>query len=272
MLTRETLRRLLRQPAGAHADIPQIFLLPEGEGPFPAVLYCHAHGGNYPLGKSELTEGSGWTDGTPYAPDLLAAGFAVLCLDMACFEDRQNEGPESAASKAALWRGQTLFGAMLRDLQSGLDQLCADPRIDSARIYTLGGSMGGAHALWLAALDERVAGAAHLFFFSDIGPLIDADMHDPHGHYLTVPGLLEHGDVGDVAALIAPRPQFVGTGGEDRFTPDFARLPATERLTQAYADGALQVKHIPDTGHKETPDMRRAVMDFLTRAARKETT
>ena len=38
--------------------VPGVFLQPlQAKVPFPAVLYNHAHGGDYTLGKTELLEG-----------------------------------------------------------------------------------------------------------------------------------------------------------------------------------------------------------------------
>ena len=52
------------------------------------------------------------------------------------FGSRQLDGTESALAKAALWRGQTLSGAMLGDLTAALDALTAHPAVDPARIGT----------------------------------------------------------------------------------------------------------------------------------------
>lgn len=256
---------------GAHGRIPGTFLRPDGPGPHPAVLYCHAHGNRHDIGRSELTQGRPALKPGPYGPLLAARGFAVLCVDMPGFGDRQAEGTESALAKAALWRGTTLFGAMLADLSAALDWLCGRDDIDAARIASLGISMGATHAYWLAALDRRIAAAAHLCAFSDIAPLIETGAHDLHGIYMTVPGLLAGGDMGDVAALVAPRPQLVGAGGTDPLTPPAALAPALTRLRAAYeAKGAarsLQIIISPDTGHMETDTMRAAVLAFLDRVA-----
>ncbi|MDA0187460.1 MAG: hypothetical protein O3C59_08295, partial [Proteobacteria bacterium] len=102
---------------------------------------------------------------------------------------------------------------------------------------------------------------------ADIAPLIATGAHDLHGPYMTVPGLLAAGDMGDVAALVAPRPQFVGLGADDPLTPAPARDPALARLSMAYraAPMALEVHLSQDSGHVETPAMRAAVLDFLQR-------
>jgi hypothetical protein len=156
---------------------------------------------------------------------LAQAGFVVLCLDMPGHGARQGEGSESALAKAALWRGGTLMGRMLGDLMAGLDALGADPGRGRHAIAAMGLSMGATHAYWLAALDERVAAVVHLCAFADMAPLIASGGHDLHGIYMSVPGLLPNGDMGDVAALIAPRPQFIAWGGRDPLTPEAAMIP-----------------------------------------------
>ena len=253
--------------AGGRA-LPGTLLLPHGhDGPMPAILYCHAHGNRYDIGAAELLKGRPALRDPPYGPVLAQHGYAVLCIDMAGFGARRAEGTESALAKAALWRGETLFGRMLADLSAAFEALSGLDEVDGTRIATLGISMGATHAYWLAALDERIAACAHLCAFADIGPLIKAGAHDLHGVYMTVPGLLDHGDMADVAALVAPRPQLVASGLKDPLTPPAALTPALSRLRQAYGDKgvseALTVLTSAETGHEETPAMRTAVLGFL---------
>ncbi|WP_425098336.1 alpha/beta hydrolase family protein [Tropicibacter sp. S64] len=247
---------------------PATLLRPGGDNfslklsPPASVLYCHAHGGAHALGRRELCEGARWLTG-PYAPDLMARGVTVLCLDMPGFGERMGMGSESALAKAALWRGQPLFGRMLEDLQAAVTWLTAQ---STAPIATLGMSMGAAHAFWLAALDTRISACAHIAMLANMAPLIASGTHDRHGHFLTVPGLLKHADMGDVAALIAPRPQCVALGDGDHLTPPEARDPALARLRAAYAPGTpLDVRVFPADTHIETPAMRAHVLSFLDR-------
>lgn len=292
-LTRSDLARLLAIPddappvtvkAGAFEDrdgyrietkhldrgtgtIPATCLRPVGRGPHPAILYCHAHGNAWEIGRSELLLGRPALADGAYGPHFARNGFVVLCLDMPGNGERQAEGPETALSKAALWSGRTLMGEMLLDLQAGLGALAADDGVDAARLGALGFSMGATHAYWLAALDQRVSAVAHLCAFSDMKHLIALGAHDLHGPYMTVPGLLRAGDMGDVASLIAPRPQLVCAGTEDPLTPPEALDPALETLRNAYANAgasdALTVVRADGEGHRETPEMRRAVVDFF---------
>ena len=106
--------------------------------------------------------------------------------------------------------GRSLAGQMLGELASALDWLAAGPGTDPARIGVFGLSMGATLGYWLGAVEPRVAAVAHLCCFADFGPLVASGAHDLHGIYLTVPGLLAMASNGEIAGLIAPRPQFVG--------------------------------------------------------------
>ncbi|MDF0597274.1 alpha/beta hydrolase family protein [Psychromarinibacter halotolerans] len=257
---------VLRGPRG---PMPATLIRPETAGPLPAVLYCHAHGGDYRLGRREMLEGSRFLHTPGYGIALANAGFAALCVDMTGFGDRRDEGDENDMAKALFWRGESLFGHMLNDLGAAFGYLAERPDVDAARIFTLGLSMGAAHAYWLAALEPRVAGCAHLCMLADIGPMIDAGAHARHGFYLSVPGLLPLAETGDIAGLIAPRPQFACHGGTDHLTPPAARDTALARLRAAYAghDDRLTCAIDPAAGHGETAPMRVAVLDFLAQAA-----
>lgn len=244
--------------------IPGTLIRPEGDGPFPAVLYCHAHGGRHERGRSELMAGAKSLY-SPWGPQLAALGFVALSIDMPSFGERQGEGPEGALAKAHHWRGDTLYGAMLRELSGALGALAARPEVDASRLVALGLSMGASHAFWLGALDRRVSGVVQLCVMADMGPLIDSGAHDLHAPYLTVPGLLAVAEIGDVAGLVAPRPQFIAHGADDPLTPQGAREGALARVRAAYGgEGAELTSHLePNSGHVETEGMRRAALNFL---------
>ena len=245
-------------------EVPGTLLLPaDARGPVPAVLYCHAHGNAYAIGRRELIDGRGSLQGA-YAPDLLARGFAVLCLDMPCFGDRAQE-TESALAKACLWHGTTLFGHMLHELACGLSFLAEHPAVDAARLGALGFSMGSTHAFWLAALDTRVRAAVALCSFADLETLVESGAHDGHGPYMTVPGLLARFDTGSLAGLAAPRALFIGAGLKDWSTPAPALARARQRLEAAYAAAAdaLHVHTEPESGQEETAAMRLAALAFI---------
>ncbi len=269
METRGGLTRTRVRFATRHGEgVTGLLLEPEGGDPAPAILYVHAHGGRYEIGAAEVVDGRPALDGA-MGPVLARAGFRVLAIDLPCFGARASVS-ESAAAKAAVWWGGSLAGQMLGELASALDWLAADPRTDPARIGVFGLSMGATLGYWLAAVEPRVAAVAHLCCFADFAPLVASGAHDRHGIYLTVPGLLGIASNGAIAGLVAPRPQFVGLGDADPLTPPAATEPALATLRAAYAaagaEAALRVHCEPESGHQETPAMRRAVLAFLTEA------
>jgi dienelactone hydrolase len=240
-----------------------LLLEPGGESPAPAILYIHAHGGRYDIGAREALDGREALAG-PIGPELAGAGFRVLAIVLPCFGGREGVG-EMPAAKAAIWRGGSRAGQMLGELSSALDWLAADPGTDPRLIGVFGLSIGATLGYWLSAVEPRVAAVAHLCCFADFAPLIAAGAHDLHGWYLTVPGLVAAVSNGEIAGMIAPRPQFVGLGEADPLTPPAAVRPALASLRAAYAgaEAALRVRVEPGVGHRETAEMRLAVMEFL---------
>ncbi|MEM8554532.1 MAG: alpha/beta fold hydrolase [Pseudomonadota bacterium] len=248
---------------GASQRLPAILLRPlEDKGQAP-VLYAHAHGNRYDIGKSEVIDGRPALLDPPLGVALAQAGHPVLCVDMPGFGARQNEGTESALAKASFWEGRTLLGDMLADQSrafAALQNLYPD-----RPIATIGISMGATLAYWFTALEPRVAACAHMCAFANMAPLIADGAHDLHGPYMTVPGLLSYGDMGDVAALIAPRPQLICAGRADPLTPASALDPPLSQVQMAYRHACRRLQFVldPDAGHKETPKMRAAIVQLF---------
>jgi len=249
----EAVRGFFTRPAAAAA------------APLPALLCIHAHGGRHEIGASEALEGR---PALVSAPGLAfaEAGFATFCFDLPCFGTRRHE-TESAAAKAAQWRGGSLAGRMLGELAAGVDWLAGRDDVDAGRLGVFGISMGATFAYWLAAVDERLAAIAQECCFADFSTLIDLGMHDRHGHYLTVPGLLNLAGNGTIAGLCAPRPQFIAIGDADALTPPAAVDVALAEVRAAYARAGaadrLVLHREADLGHAETPAMRQAALAFL---------
>lgn len=229
------------------------------------VLYCHAHGGRYGIGKTELISGRPALLG-PYLPLFVERGWGVLCLDMPCFGAR-TQMDENATAKARLWHGRTLFGQMLGEQRAGFDWLTTQPDVTPDKIAVMGISMGGTLAWWLAALGLPVRAAVSMCCFADMARLIETGVHDGHGNYMTVPRLLTLGSTGDVCGLAAPTPLLHCVGFGDWSTPKAAYLRAKSDLEAAYArqgaEANLQFHEAEEPGHEETPAMREAVLRFL---------
>lgn len=240
------------------------YLTRPGHGrPAPAILYAHAHGGAYEIGATELIAGRPALL-SPLGPVFAEAGFVTLCIDMPTFGERA-QSKESAAAKARLWYGKSLFGQMLSEQAAALSYLASRPDVDARRIGMFGISMGATLAYWLAAVEPRLAAIAHLCCYADFATLVETGAHDLHGIYLTVPGLLAATSTGEIAGMVAPRPQLICIGDADPLTPPLAVDRALVETRAAYGSGPLEVLRQPGIGHEETPEMRAAVLDFFAR-------
>jgi dienelactone hydrolase len=246
--------------------VPAYFVKPkDGEKKLPCILYNHAHGGNYNLGKDELLVGRDALQAPPYAKELTSKGYAALCIDSWCFGERGGR-TESAIFKEMLWKGQVLWGMMVYDSLRAMDYLVCRPDVDAMRIGTMGISMGSTMAWWTAALDTRVKVCVDLCCLTDFEALIEAQGLDGHGIYYYVPSLLKHFSTAKINALIAPRAHLSLAGNYDRLTPPAGLDRIDRELKQVYekagAVKAWQLKRY-EIGHFETALMRSEVISFL---------
>lgn len=238
----------------------------EGEE-LPIVLYSHAHGGAYEIGKEEFVRGRGALITPPYAEELARMGIAGLCIDAWNFGERRGR-TESELFKEMLWKGRVLWGMMVFDSVRALDYIDARPDLDASRIATLGLSMGSTMAWWLSALDARVKVCVDMCCLTDFEALIESRGLDGHGIYYYVPRLLAEGwTTSRINSLIAPRPHLSLAGEADPLTPPRGLDRIDAELKQAYAEQEapenwrlVRYQH----GHFETHAMRAEVLTWLS--------
>ena len=263
---------------GAGAEIPAWLLVPKGPGPFPGILYCHWHAGQYSLGKEEI-----WLD----APDksgrrgeiLVKRGYVVLAIDSYGFGERSGLGPdgpkekggqeEMSLSKAFLWMGRSLWGMMVRDDQIALDVLAARPEVDPKRIGATGISMGSTRTWWLAALDDRVSAAVGVCCLTRYEDLLRAGGLREHGIYYFVPGMLKHFDTEAVTSLIAPRPFLTLSGAADTGSPAVGVKKINDFCAEVYRlhgkPESFKGVLYPGVGHVYTPEMWSEMLGWMER-------
>ncbi len=278
--------------------VPAYFAKPKGDGKRPTILYNHAHGGNYALGKDELIHGRRALQQPPYAEALTALGYNVLCADTWLFGERdmakteagQEPGlagramrrvlkskahavksprrTESTLFKEMLWKGQVLWGMMVYDSIRALDYLCTRPDVNADRLGTMGLSMGSTMSWWLAALDERVRVCVDICCLTDFDALIEANGLDGHGLYYYVPGLLKEWTTSKINALIAPRPHLALAGELDGLTPLKGLERVNAEMKQVYTEAgetmAWKLSLYP-VGHTETDGMRHEALGWFRR-------
>jgi hypothetical protein len=98
-------------------------------------------------------------------------------------------------------KGRLLMAERLWDLMRCVDYLQSIPKVDSRRIGCGGLSLGGEMAMWLGAMDERIAATVSAGFLTTMD-----QMEQNHCVCWKFEGLREQVDFADIYSLIAPRP------------------------------------------------------------------
>lgn len=202
-------------------------LIPKaGPGPWPAVIAPHGHcsGGKLAVtGRRDTPE----LDQTitahnyDYGVQFVRAGFVVFCPDARGFGVRQEKAAQgNILNSSCLWinnmaipLGQTVTGMWAWDLHRIIDYIETRPDCCADRIGCAGLSGGGLQTLWAAALDRRIRCAiisGYLYGYRE--SLLDLHANCSCNY---VPHVYEVADMGDIGALIAPRPVLVETGTRD---------------------------------------------------------
>jgi hypothetical protein len=260
-----SLEKLLLDLNGIEA-VPAYFTRPHGAvGRLPAVLYNHAHGGQYQIGKEEFIQGRDALQRPPYAEQLARLGWAGLCIDTWAFGERRGRS-EGEMFREMLWRGQVMWGMMVYDSLRAIDYLASRPDVDASRLGTLGLSMGSTMAWWVAALDTRIKVCVDICCLTDFDALIESRGLEGHGIYYYVPRLLRCFTTARINALIAPRPHLSLAGRYDRLTPPAGLERIDRELRAVYRDeGAADAWRLSiyETGHFESAAMRAEILAFL---------
>jgi len=226
-------RQRLEITTEARVVMPLYLLVPNDMRPGerrPAIICPHGHGSagkNSPVGRTEIPAVADAVRkfNYAYAERFAQRGFLVAAPDARAFGERREpvgqQHDEFAFLKstciplnhAAIALGQSLAGMWIFDLERLVDYLRTRADCDPDRIGCAGLSGGGLQTLWLAALDERIrAAVVSGYFYGYRDSLLDLNGNCGCNY---VPGLWQAVDMGDLGALVAPRPLLVETGDQD---------------------------------------------------------
>lgn len=247
--------------------VPALLVAPAN--PRAVVLYCHAHGDRFDVGKEELVAGRPALASPPYAEALASIDVAALAIDHWGFGERASTS-ERLLNKRFLWDGSTLWGMRIADTLAAFEWLAREPRYATLPVITLGMSMGSTMAWWAAALEPRIAACADLCCLAEFDSLVAAGADDLHGEYFFVPGLRKHFTAAAINALIAPRPHLSCVGDADPLTPPPGVSSIDRAMRAAYGEaGAPQAwqQRVFPGGHSESTAMREAVLAFIAGVA-----
>lgn len=213
--------------------MPLYVLVPDGIAKGerrPAVLCPHGHdsGGKLcPAGVGDLPEIAQRIKSYDYdyGVQYVKQGLMAMCPDARGFGERQEPSlhlygkqPITASSchlinQMANPLGQTVTGMWAWDLHRLVDYVQSRSDCDPKRIGCAGLSGGGLQTIWAVALDDRIKAAVVSGYFYGYRESLLEKHHNCSCNY--VPHLYEHVDMGDLGALIAPRPLLIETGTRD---------------------------------------------------------
>lgn len=210
-----------------------------------------------------------------YGLKMAKLGYVALCPDARGFGERrekalQGEDEDSFINSTCFHLahmaeplGLTLCGLNTWDLMRLLDYVEERGEWDADTIGCVGFSGGGMQALWLSALDDRVKKiiiSGYFYGYEDSLLKLNGNCSCNY-----VPGLWEHVDMGDIGALLAPRPLMIQSGREDHLNGERGMENVMEQLLvvkEAYGLFGLEDRIFHDVWDGGTVFIRSILRNF----------
>ena len=247
---RKVLLRLSR-----YYEVPAYILIPNGQGPFPAVNVLHDHGAHLFIGKEKMIRPLACEDSTvvrdadewarslyegQFVGDFLARhGYVVFSADAPMWGERgQQEGPRrdkyDLIAGNMMMYGIDLSAYMTYDDLSGTEFLASMPEVDAGRIGCMGCSMGAYRAWMLAALSDRIkAGVAVCWMVTTDEQMSFRYQRTENGGFANcLPGLRRWMDYPHIASLACPNAMLFINGRQDKLFP----VPGVEKAFRTMHD------------------------------------
>ncbi|MEU6192169.1 alpha/beta fold hydrolase [Streptomyces sp. NPDC047061] len=284
-------RRSLVFNVTQYSRVHATMLLPNGPGPFPAVLLLHDHGSKFDIGKEKLIRpwyddtrlesARSWADemygGRFVGDELVARGYAVLCVDALGWGDRSGLSADGQQALASNFfnLGSSMAGLVAREDLRAAAFLASLPEVDAKRISAVGFSMGGFRAWQVAALSDHISAAVAVSCMTTVREMMVPSPFTDLGQsafFMQHPGLNRHLDMPDVASIAAPKPLLFFNGEDD---PAFAGAGVTAAYAKMRtvwasqrAAGHLGTKSWPGLGHVFAREMQDEAFAWLDRQGR----
>lgn len=286
--------------------VPAYVLVPKGAaGRLPAIVALHDHGGFYLWGKEKIVQIDGehsvlgdfrkqYYGGKSIAVELVRQGYLVVVIDMFYWGDRRmlldddpadwRERPASLsgerirafnarAGQNEQLVGRTIYsagftwpGVMFWDDIRTVDYLLTRPDVDPKRIGCVGLSVGGLRSCHLAALDDRIRAAVVVGWMTSFPWQLKTQIRNTIGFTKLVPGLYQHLDYPDVAALAMPTPLLVINGSKDGLFHPGGVKTSFAKLNACYAKAGVPTHcrtRLYDTPHEFNAEMQTEAWGWL---------
>ena len=223
--------------------IPCNLLIPKNaDKPLPVVICLQGHstGMHISLGRPKFEGDENTISGgdRDFARRTVKEGFCALTLEQRGFGENggdKEKGHPSCRMPAAraLLIGRTLLGERVWDIMRCIDalELSFADIVDVDKVLCLGNSGGGTATTYASALDERikisVPSCAVCRYVDSIAAMLHCECN-------YVPNISKFFDMGDLCAMIAPRPLVVVSGAHDTGFPIDGAKACVEIGKKAY--------------------------------------
>lgn len=283
--------RKIRFNLSEWSRVPAYLLVPEGEGPFPAIVLLHDHGAHFSIGKEKMVrpfhvapevmeDADQWAsqcyDGQ-YVGDYLARhGYVVLAIDALFWGERGRKEGTSYDAQQALASNFLQMGASwgafinVDDMRSA-EFLASLPFVDKERVGSLGFSMGAYRSWMLAALTDVVRASASICWMNTTEHLMTLTNNQNKGgsaYAMLIPALRRYLDYPHVASIACPKPTLFFNGTQDKLFPiEGVRDAYREMETVWKSQGASDrlVTKLWDEKHFFNKEMQKETLEFFDR-------
>ena len=271
--------------------VPAYLLVPDGEGPFPAVLMLHDHGAHFTIGKEKMVrpfnvsaeimeDAEKWSvacyEGIFVGDYFAKNGYVVLAVDALFWGERgRKEGPvydiQQALASNFLQMGGS-WGALINidDLRSA-EFLASLPMVDAKKVASLGHSMGGYRSWMVSALTDVISASVNVCWFATTDGLMTMTNNQAKGgssYSMIIPGLRRYMDYAHVASIACPKPSLFFNGKNDKLFPVQYVEDGYEILKKTWhsqnADDRLVTK-VWDEKHYYNKEMQKETLEFLNK-------
>ncbi|MBQ8673438.1 MAG: prolyl oligopeptidase family serine peptidase [Bacteroides sp.] len=271
----------------AYSRVNAYLLVPDGEGPFPAVVLLHDHGGHYTIGKEKmirpfevpaevLEDADKWAAGGyggRYVGDFLAAnGYVVIAVDALFWGERgRKEGPrgDKYADNAGnfMMLGRNLSAFMNFEDMYTTDFLASLPEVDEQRIGCMGWSMGGYRAWMLSALSDKIAAGVSVCWMNVTDVQFSWEYGNERGGFANaLPGLRRYLDYPHIASIACPKPMFFLNGEHDKLFPPVGVRKAFDEMRRVWESQGVDERlrtELWDMPHDCGLKVQEAILDFF---------
>lgn len=283
--------RKIRFNLSEWSRVPAYLLVPEGEGPFPAIVLLHDHGAHFSIGKEKMVrpfhvapevmeDADQWAsqcyDGQ-YVGDYLARhGYVVLAVDALFWGERGRKEGTSYDAQQALASNFLQMGASwgafinVDDMRSA-EFLASLPFVDKERVGSLGFSMGAYRSWMLAALTDVVRASASICWMNTTEHLMTLTNNQNKGgsaYAMLIPALRRYLDYPHVASIACPKPTLFFNGTQDKLFPIEGVRDAyreMEAVWQSQGASDRLVTKLWDEKHFFNKEMQKETLEFFDR-------